>query len=40
VAAALMEIHPAAYLRYSIVHRQIHDREGLQSLLDEGMEEK
>jgi transcriptional repressor NrdR len=40
VATALMEIHPAAYIRYSMVHRQIQDRESLQKLLDEGMKEK
>jgi transcriptional repressor NrdR len=35
VAAALLELHPAAYIRYSIVHRQIQDLQGLQKLLEE-----
>jgi transcriptional repressor NrdR len=35
VAAALYEIHPAAYIRYSIVHRQIQDLQDLQRLLEE-----
>jgi transcriptional repressor NrdR len=35
VAAALQEIHPAAYIRYSMVHRQIQDLQDLQKLLDE-----
>jgi transcriptional repressor NrdR len=34
-AAALQEIHPAAYIRYSMVHRQIQDLQDLQKLLDE-----
>jgi transcriptional repressor NrdR len=35
VASALLEIHPSAYIRYSIVHRQIEDLQGLQKLLEE-----
>jgi transcriptional regulator NrdR family protein len=35
VAAALLELHPAAYIRYSIVHRQIQDLQDLQKLLEE-----
>ncbi|MCG6944192.1 MAG: transcriptional regulator NrdR [Deltaproteobacteria bacterium] len=35
VAAALQEIHPTAYIRYSMVHRQIQDLQDLQKLLDE-----
>ena len=35
IAAALYEIHPAAYIRYSIVHRQIQDLQDLQRLLEE-----
>ncbi len=35
VAAALHEIHPAAYIRYSIVHRQIQDVQDLHKLLEE-----
>jgi transcriptional regulator NrdR family protein len=35
VATALMELHPAAYIRYSMVHREIHDHQGLQKLLEE-----
>jgi transcriptional regulator NrdR family protein len=31
----LYEIHPAAYIRYSIVHRQIQDLQDLQRLLEE-----
>jgi transcriptional repressor NrdR len=40
VASALRELHPAAYIRYSMVHRQIHDVETLQKFLAEGVEEK
>ena len=35
VAAALQEIHPTAYIRYSIVHRQIQDLQDLLRLLEE-----
>ena len=35
VAAALYDIHPAAYIRYSIVHRQIENLQDLQKLLEE-----
>ena len=35
IAAALHEIHPAAYIRYTIVHRQIQDIQDLQKLLEE-----
>ena len=35
VAAALLEVHPAAYIRYSIVHRQIQDLQGLQELYED-----
>ena len=35
VAAALLEVHPAAYIRYSIVHRQIEDLQGLQELYED-----
>ena len=35
VASALLELHPAAFIRYSIVHRQIQDLQGLQRLLEE-----
>jgi transcriptional repressor NrdR len=35
VAAALLELHPAAYIRYSIVHRGIQDLQSLQELLTE-----
>jgi transcriptional repressor NrdR len=35
VAAALYEIHPAAYIRYNIVHRQIQNVQDLQNLLEE-----
>lgn len=35
VAASLKEIHPAAFIRYSIVHRQIEDPETLRRLLNE-----
>ena len=35
VAAALLELHPAAYIRYSIVHRQIQDLQDLRKLLEE-----
>jgi transcriptional repressor NrdR len=35
VASALLEVHPAAYIRYSIVHRQIEDLQTLQKLLEE-----
>ena len=35
VAAALLDLHPAAYIRYSMVHRGIQDYQGLQRLLDE-----
>jgi transcriptional repressor NrdR len=35
VAAALLELHPAAYIRYSIVHRKIQDLQSLQKLLEE-----
>ncbi len=35
VAAALLDLHPAAYIRYSMVHRGIEDYQGLQRLLDE-----
>jgi transcriptional repressor NrdR len=38
VAAALQEIHPAAYIRYSIVHRQIQDLQDLQKLLEEELD--
>ena len=38
VAAALYEIHPAAYIRYSIVHRQIQDLQDLQRLLEEELD--
>ena len=34
VAAALQEIHPAAYIRYSIVHLQIQDLQDLLRLLE------
>ena len=37
VAAALWDVHPAAYIRYSIVHRQIKDFEGLHQFLEEGV---
>jgi transcriptional regulator NrdR family protein len=35
VAAALLELHPAAYIRYTIVHRQIENLQSLQELLAE-----
>ena len=35
VAAALLEVHPAAYIRYSIVHRQIQDLQGLLELYED-----
>lgn len=35
VEKGLSEIHPAAYFRYSMVHRQIQDLNGLKRLLDE-----
>jgi len=35
IAAALQEIHPAAYIRYSIVHRQIQNIQDMQKLLEE-----
>jgi transcriptional regulator NrdR family protein len=35
VAASLKEIHPAAFIRYTIVHRQIEDPETLRRLLNE-----
>jgi transcriptional repressor NrdR len=35
VAAALHDIHPAAYIRYSIVHRQIKDIQELKRLLED-----
>jgi transcriptional repressor NrdR len=35
VAAALYEVHPAAFIRYSIVHRHIQDLQDLQRLLEE-----
>ena len=35
VAAALLELHPAAYIRYSTVHRKIQNLESLQKLLEE-----
>jgi len=35
VEAALQEIHPTAYIRYSIVHRQIQDLQDLLRLLEE-----
>jgi transcriptional repressor NrdR len=35
VADALYEIHPAAYIRYNIVHRQIQNVQDLQKLLEE-----
>jgi transcriptional repressor NrdR len=35
VAAALLELHPAAYIRYTLVHRQIEDLQSLQKLLEE-----
>ncbi len=35
VASGLLELHPAAYIRYSMVHREIQDHQGLQKLLDE-----
>jgi len=40
VAAALYEIHPAAYIRYSIVHRQIQDLQDLKRLLDEELSQR
>lgn len=36
VAAALLDLHPAAYIRYSMVHRQIQDLQGLKQLVEEG----
>lgn len=38
VAAALKELHPAAYIRYSMVHRHIEDLETLREFLSEGSE--
>ena len=35
VATALLELHPAAYIRYSMVHREIQDHQSLQRLLEE-----
>lgn len=35
VAAALLEVHPAAYIRYSMVHREIEDLQSLSKLLAE-----
>ena len=35
VAAALRELHPAAYVRYSMVHRRIEDLESLRRFLSE-----
>jgi len=37
-AAALNELHPAAYIRYSMVHRHIEDLETLREFLSEGSE--
>ena len=36
VAAALKELHPAAYIRYSMIHRHIEDLETLREFLAEG----
>ena len=38
VAAALRELHPAAYIRYSMVHRHIEDLETLREFLSEDSE--
>ena len=35
LATALMDLHPAAYIRYSMVHREIQDHQGLRKLLEE-----
>ncbi|MFP3869885.1 MAG: transcriptional regulator NrdR [Syntrophobacteria bacterium] len=35
VASALLELHPAAYIRYSMVHRHVQDFRDVQMLLDE-----
>jgi transcriptional repressor NrdR len=35
VAASLKDLHPAAYIRYSMVHRHIEDIEALRQFLDE-----
>ena len=36
--AALQEIHPTAYIRYSIVHRQIQDLQDLLRLLEKELD--
>ena len=38
VAVALKELHPAAYIRYNMVHRHIEDLETLREFLSEGSE--
>jgi transcriptional repressor NrdR len=38
VEAALQEIHPTAYIRYSIVHRQIQNLQDLLRLLEEELD--
>jgi transcriptional repressor NrdR len=38
VAAGLSELHPAAYIRYLIVHRNVQDLQGLQRLLEEELD--
>jgi len=35
VATALLELHPAAYIRYSMVQREIQDPHDLRQLLEE-----
>jgi transcriptional repressor NrdR len=35
VANGLLELHPAAFIRYSMVHREIQDHQSLQRLLEE-----
>ena len=38
VAAALKELHPVAYIRYSMVHRHIEDLETLREFVSESSE--